>query len=224
MVIKYEDIKYVIVYTYIRDALNGHLYNLQRVKHYTLAHRLLDIHQYHIRPGETPLMTTANTFAETANEQAEAEIDVVAIMDKMIHTYQSMNRQLYKPLASTIHNHVPFSAQLGTTEFSTVGLWFIAMFGTQYDTTIDAETYMSRAVDPVLGHELHTMLLILNNEYDIAMQFDGRFETEQRKAVKTQLIEKFAHSVYNDWNEFDKHMLELINIRNVFDEALTSKV
>ena len=165
-------------------------------------------------------MTTLDTKID--EETNETEIDIVAIMDKMIHTYESMNKQLYKPLASTIHNHVPFSAQLGTTEFSTVGLWFIAMFGTQYDVTIDAETYMSRAVDPVLGHELHTLLLILNNEYDIAMQFDGRFATEQRKAIKEQLIDKYAHSVYNTWSEFDKHMAELVTIRNAFDQALNN--
>ena len=166
------------------------------------------------------IMVQGRTKQKMTTTNIETEIDVVAIMDKMIHTYKNMNRQLYKPLASTIHNHIPFSAQLGTTEFSTVGLWFIAMFGTQYDTTIDAETYMSRAVDPDLGHELHTMLLILNNEYEIAMQFDGRFSTEQRNTIKSQLITKFEHSVYSNWKEFDQHMEELTEIRNTFDRVL----
>ena len=150
----------------------------------------------------------------------DTEIDVIDIMDKLINTYESMNKQLYKPLASTIHNHVPFSAQLGTTEFSTVGLWFMSMFGTQYDLTVDAETYMSRAVDPILGHELHTLLLLLNNEYDIAMQFDGRFEPDARKSLKNDLVDKYAHSVYNNWNEFDSHMKEIVTIRETLDKAL----
>ena len=150
-------------------------------------------------------------------------INLIHILDKMLDTYANMNKSIYKPLASTIHNHVPFTEQLGITEFSTVGLWFMATFGVPHNTTIDAEAYMERAVDPILGHELHALLLLLNNEFDIAMQFDGRFDTDERRKLCAQLPNRFEYAVYNDWAGLDKHIQELQQIRDVYHNHLSNK-
>lgn len=173
-----------------------------------------------ITPSDVGQELRDNFATPVQHKELVTDIDIVAIMDKMINTFESMDKSMYKPLASTIHNHVPFTDQLGTTEFSTVGLWFMAMFGTAFDSTVDAESYMSRAVDPVLGHELHTLLLILNNEFDIAMQFDGRFESDARKDIQTNMPNRFEHSVYNSWAGFDNHMKELVEIRETFEHRL----
>lgn len=149
-----------------------------------------------------------------------SDINVIDTLDRLINIYESIDKDLYKPLSSTIHNHVPFSAQLGITEISTVGLWFMSMFGTQPDSTIDAKTYIARAVDPTLGHELHTVLLLLNNEYDTAMRFDGRFDTNDRLHTTNKLPDRFQYSVYNSWNDLDRHIKEIITTREHLNKVL----
>lgn len=153
------------------------------------------------------------------------KVDVTTKLQDLLDAYRATDKNMYKPLASTIHHYVPFSDQMGTAEISTVGLYFMNHFGTPFDHTVDAEEYMSKAVDPIIGHDIHTTLLLLNNEYDIALQFDGRADRQQREQIIDELKDKglgeFNHSFYTSWSEMDRHMEELNTLKEALDSALT---
>ncbi len=144
-------------------------------------------------------------------------LDIIATLNRMIAAYEIMDREIYKPLASVVHAHAP---EKGITEFNIIGLWFIAEHQTQNNVTIDAKTYMAKARDPMCEDNLYNIILILNSQYSRAMNLDGRFNVHQRQYVLDALPNNHTHMVYNAWDEFDKHMLELTIVRNTLRNAL----